>query len=353
MRTACRSVRRRPVSETADTAPRAELLRALAHLAEPPGSAHGPLAAALGLPEPPDAAGYTDLFEFQLYPYASVHLGAEGMLGGEAQGRVAGFWLAVGREVPPEPDHLASLIGLYVALGEEEVDLTERGAGLAPAGDEAAGRVHGRRDEPSGPVAQAALVARSRRALLEEHLAPRLFPFLVRVEELGGGFHAEWAKMLREAMAAEIDRHGPLTSPSAHLSAVEELPDPRTAGAKPFLAALLAPARAGAILTRADLARIARTLDLGLRAGERRYALEHLIGQDAPAILDALAAEVGRQGAGHQERSESIGRASELLAARAERTRALLSTLAREAETSEAAWADAEPASATPGPRNS
>ena len=208
-------------------------------------------------------------------------------------------------------------------------------------------------EDSSGPVAQAALVARSRRALLEEHLAPWVFHFLTRVEELGGPFHAAWARLLRETLAAEVDRHGRVTSTSAHLASVEELPDPRTEGAKPFLAGLLAPARAGAILTRADLGRIAQELDLGLRAGERRYALEHLIGQDAPAVLDALAAEVGRQGAGHRERVPRVGRASEFLAGRAERAHALLGVLAREAERSEAAWAASEPGSATHEPESS
>jgi len=310
------------VSDLPALAARAELLRALAHLAEPPGPAHGALSEALGLPAPPDAAGYADLFEFQLYPYASVHLGPEGMLGGEAEGRVAGFWRAVGREVPPEPDHLSSLVGLYVALGEEEAALV-------------------------GPAAQAALVARSRRALLEEHLTPWIFAFLERVEELGGAFHAAWGKMVGEALGEEVDRYGPASSLPAHLRVVDELPDPRADGAKAFLAALLAPARSGAILTRADLGRIAQDLDLGLRAGERRYALEHLIGQDAPTVLEALASEVGRQAAAHEARVARLGRAAAFFAQRAGHTHVLLRTLAGEAEESEAAWAAEE--SSAPG----
>lgn len=325
---------------------RGELLRALAHLAEPPGAAHIALAGALGLPAPPDAAGYTDLFEFQLYPYASVHLGSEGMLGGEAEGRVAGFWSAVGREVPSEPDHLSSLIGLYVALGEEGEELAGETTGAHGTDADA----HPSAREPSGsavgvaagPDAEAALVARSRRALLEEHLTPWIFAFLERVEELGGAFHAAWAKMLGEALGAEVDRHGPASSLPAHLQVVDELPDPRLDGAKPFLAALLAPARSGAILTRADLGRIAHELGLGLRAGERRYALEHLMGQNATAVLEALADEMGRQAAAHEARVARLGRAAAFFAQRAGSGRALLRTLADEAEKSEAAWAAEE-----------
>src|SRR5215207_7052333 len=98
-----------------------ELFRALAVLVEPPdrpGAAR--VAEALGLGELPEASAYTDLFVFQLYPYASVYAGVEGMLGGEARDRVAGFMAALGHDVPAEPDHLALLLGAYAGLAEAE-----------------------------------------------------------------------------------------------------------------------------------------------------------------------------------------------------------------------------------------
>ncbi|HZB44880.1 MAG TPA: molecular chaperone TorD family protein, partial [Pyrinomonadaceae bacterium] len=100
-----------------------EILRALAVLVEPPdrpGAAR--VAEALGLGELPEASAYTDLFVFQLYPYASVYVGREGMLGGEARDRVAGFLAALGHDVPAEPDHLALLLGAYAGLCEAERD---------------------------------------------------------------------------------------------------------------------------------------------------------------------------------------------------------------------------------------
>ena len=312
-----------------------ELLKALAHLGEAPGPAHAALADALGLPEPPDAAGYTDLFEFQLYPYASVYLGPEGMLGGEAEGRVAGFWRAVGREAPPEPDHVSSLIGLYVALVVEEAELSAAAAGAAVSGAQA-----------DTTAAQIALVGRSRRALLEEHLVPWVFAFLDRVEELGGAFHGYWAVMLRETLEDEVREGGPVTVLSAHLDDAPPLPDPREDGATSFLKAMLAPVRSGMILTRADLGRISQALELGLRAGERRYAMEHLLGQDAAGVLRALADEAGRQAAAHEGRAGTCGAAATFLAGRAFATAALLGTLADEAVKSEALWA----ASETPEP---
>ncbi|MDZ7779057.1 MAG: molecular chaperone TorD family protein [Gemmatimonadota bacterium] len=303
-----------------------ELLRALAHLAEPPGPAHPTLAEALGLPAPPDAATHTDLFGFQLYPYASVYLGSEGMIGGEAEERISGFWRAVGREVPPEPDHLASLMGLYAALGEEEAELAA---------------------EP-GAEARVTLVARSRRALLEEHLAPWVFAFLERIEELGGTFHARWAEMLRGCLLHELARGGAIASRPVHLEVAPPLPDPRDEGAAPFMTALLAPVRSGVILTRADLARIARALELGLRAGERRYALKHLMGQAAPDVLAALAEEAERQADLHAARSAPIGAPASFLEARARGTAELLRTLAGAARASELAESDGTAGETTP-----
>ena len=61
-----------------------DLFRALGALCEPPDQAHARLAAALGLPPPPDAATFTEVFVFQLVPYAGPYLSPDGMLGGEA-----------------------------------------------------------------------------------------------------------------------------------------------------------------------------------------------------------------------------------------------------------------------------
>lgn len=52
---------------------------------------------------PPAVDEHTDVLVFQAYPYASIYLGAEGMLGGKARDRIAGFWRALGGEPPAEP----------------------------------------------------------------------------------------------------------------------------------------------------------------------------------------------------------------------------------------------------------
>ena len=247
-----------------------ELFRALGALCEPPGPRTGTLAAAVGLDAPvPEEADHTELFLFQLYPYASVYLGPEGQLGGPARDRVAGFWRAVGVTPPAEPDHLAALLGLLAALDDTE------------------------RAEPD--PARRTLRRRARAALLSEHLRTWLPPYLARVEELGGRFYAAWARLLGSAIEEEAGRLVLPEQEPAHLRDVPALPDPREAGGDAFLAGLLAPVRSGLLLTRADLARGAAELGVGLRAAERSFVVRSLLAQDPRGTLAWLAGEARRQ----------------------------------------------------------
>jgi hypothetical protein len=66
-------------------------------------------------------------------------------------------------------------------------------------------------------------------------------------------------------------------------------------GVDELLAALLAPVRAGIVVVQDDLARAASELDLGLRAGERRFALRGLLAQDPAGVLGWLAEEARAQ----------------------------------------------------------
>ena len=243
-----------------------ELLRALGALCEPPAEGHAALAQAVGLERAPTAAEFADTFLFRLYPYASVYLDGEGMLGGEARDRVAGFWAALGLTPPAEPDHLAVLLALHASLAEEEA---------------------GEADE-----ARRTLLREARRALLWEHLLPWLPPYLAKAHEVAAGPYREWAALLREALLAEARALGLPGDPlPLHLREAPPLDPPAVAGGEAFLAQLLAPVRSGLLLTRDDLARAAAALRLGLRPGERRFALRGLLGQDAAGTLAWLAAE--------------------------------------------------------------
>jgi TorA maturation chaperone TorD len=243
---------------------RAELLRALAAAAEPPTPSLTAVADALGLPRLPTPAEHTDLFTFQLHPYASVHLGPEGQLGGIARDRVAGFLRALDVTPPPEPDHLVALLTAYAQL----LDLDGGGTSRA---------------------------RHARTVLLHEHLGSWVPRLLWRVSELGAEPYRIWAGLLEEVLLDEGALLGPPVTLPAHLRDAPPLPDPRDHEAAAFLHGLLAPVRSGLILARADLARAARELDLGLRIGERAYLLRALLGQDATGTLAFLAVEARRQ----------------------------------------------------------
>ncbi|MET0645051.1 MAG: molecular chaperone TorD family protein [Pyrinomonadaceae bacterium] len=284
-----------------------ELFRALAVLVEPPdrpGAAR--VAEALGLGAVPETSAYTDLFVFQLYPYASVYVGAEGMLGGEARDRVAGFLSALGQAVPAEPDHLALMLGAYAGLCEAE----QVGGGE---------RVRG-----------------ARRALLWEHLLSWLPVYLDKFERVAPRFYRRWAETLRAALDAEAEELGAQGPLPLHLREAPALADPRAEAPEEFLKTLLAPARSGIILVRDDLARAARELGTGVRAGERLFALRSLVGQDAAGTLAWLAREAEDWHALHRRRRAAHGAVAEWWAARAASTAKLLEELAAEATESNA-----------------
>ena len=291
-----------------------ELIRALATLAEPPHPGHAAVARALDLPEPPPPSDHTELFLFQLYPFASFYVGAEGMLGGEAADRVAGFWRALGEEVPAEPDHLSTLLGLYAALSDAE----ER----EPA---AAGRI---------------LLRQSRKALLWEHLLSWLLPFLHAVSEVAPLFYRRWAELLRAVLVAEAAELGAPDRLPLHLREAPPLSDPRIDGGEAFLHQLTAPVRTGMLLTRAGLARCARELGLGRRAGERRFILESLLSSGPEAGLGWLSREAARWRTVHESNCPAAGIVSRFWASRADTACHLLAELAREAGNAD----DARPA---------
>lgn len=242
-----------------------EVLRALATLLDPPSPAHARVAAALELPALPDAADYTDVLAFQAYPYASVYLGADGMLGGDARDRVAGFWRTLGAEPAHEPDHVGALL-----------------AGLSQLADA---------EREAGSPRQAAAARRARGVLLSEHVASFLPAFVTTVRRIGHPFYAAWASLAEAAVLAESEALGETSPRTASLPVFSPVPE----STDELLALLLAPARVGFTLVRDDLWRAGDELELSCRAGERRFVLRALLAQDAGGVLGWLAQEADRQ----------------------------------------------------------
>lgn len=242
-----------------------ELFRALAVLAEPPTLKGARVADVLGLGLPPTADEYTELFIFQLCPYASVYLGAEGMIGGEARDRVAGFWRALGQMPPAEPDHLSVMLALYarlVELEQEESDARRRESWHT-----------------------------ARRAFLWEHLLSWQPVYLIALMGHAVGFYAQWGSLLLRTLIGEAATLHDQERLPLHLREAPCLIDPREQTLDEFLQSLLTPVRSGMILTRADLTRAARKMGLSLRMGERKFILKALFAQDARGMFDWLIEE--------------------------------------------------------------
>ena len=231
------------------------------------------------------------------------------MLGGEARDRVAGFLAALGHTPTAEPDHLSIMLATYAGLaapfdGEAAQD-------AATSEDDARARgIEGRR--------------LARKAFLWEHLLSWLPAYLDKLSEVAPHFYRGWAKLLLDALNEEATSAGAPAVLPLHLREAPEVTDPRSATADEFLQTLLAPARSGIILTRADIARGAHKLGAGLRAGERKYALKSLIGQDAAGALAWLSEESSVWAARHARRREALGEVADWWSRRAEATATLL-----------------------------
>lgn len=239
-----------------------DLLRALAVLAERPGHGDGParIAAALDLAPVPDDVSWTQVFVFNLYPHASVYLGPEGQVGGEAADRVAGFFRALDAVPPRDVDAVPTLLAAWA-------ELRDRAAG----------------DDPRAARAEATLV--------HEHLRSWLPLVLGRMVTLAPAPWPDWARLVLAAL-----RGGTTDGPDLplHLREAPTFTDPRVAdtggdGGESLVDQLLVPVRCGFVLTTTDLRRCAHETGLGLRLAERRYVLGQLLGQDVATTLHWLA----------------------------------------------------------------
>lgn len=270
-------------------------------MAEAPGPETDRVAGLLELPGRADIVDYTDIFGLQLWPYASIYVGGDGKLGGEARDRVAGFWRALHLTPPAEPDHLAALLGFYASLAESE------------AAEQDSARHELRRS--------------SRQALLWEHLLSWLPTYLAKLDEIASPFYRAWAGLLRDALTADARASGPPAQLPVHLREAPALSDPTEDGADAFLAGVVSPVRTGMLLVRDDLSRAARDLGLGLRQGERLYVLKALLSQEPGATLEWLANEAARWTGIHDSMPEDLEPVRGYWSQRARTSEQLISSL--------------------------
>lgn len=276
----------------------AELLRALATFAEPPSDALSTLCALLEVGRAPTPIEYTDFFVFQQVPYASVYLGADGMVGGEARDRIAGFWRALGCVPPNEPDHLSTMLGAYAGLREQH------------------------EAEPDGHRQR---WGRIRHAFLWEHLLSWLPVYLRNAQAIAPGPIGRWAELLMDALRDEAQRLPCPDAIPAHLRDAPPMPDLREQPSA-FAASMLSPVRSGMILTRADLSRAARELKAGGTVASRRLCLSAMLEQEPADTLAWLASHAQRCKHDHEAQRE-LGPIADFWCSRAATTTTLLQSM--------------------------
>lgn len=245
-----------PTDGRAHSAGRWELIRALGALTVMPSPEADRIAVSLGL-TPWSRAEQTQLFMLALPPYAAIHLGPEGKLGGEGADRVAGIWRTLGLTPPPEPDHLGTLLALYADLGDAA-------------------------DASQSELARKRL-SHARAVVLWEHLWSWVPGYLQALRRESPAA-VPWARLVQRS----LEREAELTPGAAVLPvALREAPQPiRPSGpAEDLLDALTAPLRVGFILSQGDLGTAARSLEIGLRRGERRFILRTMLEQNATGTL--------------------------------------------------------------------
>ncbi|CAN5443999.1 molecular chaperone TorD family protein [soil metagenome] len=255
-----------------------------------------------------DLAGdHSWLFDFNVYPYASVYLDPSGGLNAPWSGFVTGVYRALGLELQAGAglaagDHIAAELEAVTIMLERE----------AQAADEVA----------------AARARHGQRALLFEQLLPWLPVLTHAVERVAGrGFYGVVAALTREALFEHADALlGGEAAPAFRFpEAEDELQHfllsgkgrgPGKAGeARAALQSLITPARSGLFLSREDITRLGRRLELPVRFAERAFMLEALAQAAADQErLEALFGELRREAREQREAIERWGRAHPALA---------------------------------------
>lgn len=205
------------------------------------------------------AAEHQALFGFNVFPYQSIFLDPEGLLGGEESARVQASYARAGFDVAfadASPDHMGYELAFLAFLCGAEADALED-------------------DLPE----TAALMRQHQADFLAAHLLRWLAPFTVAITRQGAPFYAA----LAEVMQAVVADHAVAVMSAASTQATFTLPatpdllaDPET-GLRDIADYLLSPPQSGIYLARADLEGLGRRFDLPRGFGERRQLLLNLL----------------------------------------------------------------------------
>lgn len=286
------------------------------------------LAAAAPSPYVPDeaAASFHTLFGMNVFPYQSVFLDPDGLLGGPETDRVRHSYRGMGfaaDEANEPADHLAHQLAALAFLCHAEAEAWE-----------------------DGRADMAARAQQLQADFLDQHLLRWLPAFAAAVQRQGDPFYAELAGLTLELAAARRRalpslalalRPAPATAEADEppIQRVERLlADPQT-DLDAIAGFLLTPPYSGLFLTRRDIGQLGRAADAPRGFGERRQMLRTFLRSAAefdrfPAAVAALESVAEETAAALRRLAESAD-APELARpwlARLEATRQLLAMLA-------------------------
>lgn len=244
---------------------------------------------------------HTWLFEFNVYPYASIFLDSSAMLQSDWSHFVAGLYSHLGLELSSETyqaaDQLSTLFEAMALLSE-------------------------RRTQAHAEGLESLSYQRSlhvERAFCFEHLLPWLPSFCHAVCRIHKSFYkglCQFAQEITLTHAKDIiqlahslpDYEAP--PQKIQLQATNSQPNSQDANTE--IQKLLSPALSGMFLSREDLRLIARGLSLPYRFAERSFILKNLIeaahnGDKLGKLFEALRVEAQRQALYLEECQQSLG----------------------------------------------
>lgn len=217
---------------------------------------------------------YTWLFEFNVYPYASIFIDPSGMLNSDWAGFVTGVYDALGLDVKlgaglAASDHLSAQLEALMTLCE--------------------------REENAKTPELKARALHDQSVLLFEHILPWLASFVWAIQRIDKGFYSECAQLTLDLCLEHAkslipsinqDSLAAFSFPAIEedLKAVQPINAKQKAGeARSKLQSLITPARSGLFLSRQDIINLGRRLDLPVRFAERPFMLENLLTSAADA----------------------------------------------------------------------
>jgi TorA maturation chaperone TorD len=197
---------------------------------------------------------YSWLFEFNVYPYASVFLDPSAQLNAPWTAFVAGVYHVLGIEMQLTAG-LAAVDHIAAHLEAQHILLEREAAATTVMAQESA--------------------RHAQWTLLCEHILVWMPLFLAAVQRVDHGFYHQLAELCQQVFGKHLElfkeRTVPLTA-----RAFEPI-NFGQAEAEEQLQAWLSPAQSGIFISRQDIIRLGRLLDLPVRFAERRFMLKSLI----------------------------------------------------------------------------